>query len=70
MCMPALHIKLTCKTRVYMGAHILFIFTLKQRLGLLADVVLTCIHNLCFEQKYERYKKIKKISFQFSQLSI
>ena len=36
------------KIRVYRGIHYFLIFALKHRLW-----VLTCTHNLCFEQKYE-----------------
>ena len=42
------------KTGVYRGIHYFLIFALKHRLCVLirtaSEAVLTCIHNLCFEQ--------------------
>ena len=40
------------KLGVYRGIHYFLIFAPKYRLW-----VLTCTHNLCFEQKYENSKK-------------
>ena len=31
----------------------------------LAEAVLTSTHNLCFEQKYEKYKKFLSENFNF-----
>ena len=42
------------KTGVYRGLQYFFIFALKHILW-----VLTCTHNICFEQKYEKVKKIQ-----------
>ena len=42
---PALYSKIG----VYRGIHYFLIFTLKHRL-LVSEAVLTCTHNLCFEQ--------------------
>ena len=39
------------KTGVCRGIPIFLIFAQKHRLWVLAEAVLTCIHNLCFEQK-------------------
>ena len=42
------------KTGDYRGIHYFLIFALKHRLWVLvrtAEAVLTCTHNLCFEQK-------------------
>ena len=38
----------------------------------LAEAVLTSTHNLCFEQKYEKYKSFLSENFQFlgSEISI
>ena len=38
------------------------------RLNRLAEAVLTCTHNLCFEQKSENNQKNSTESFQFLQL--
>ena len=46
------------KTGVY-GVYIIFLnFALKHRLWVLVrtEAVLTNTHNLCFEQKYEKYQ--------------
>ena len=40
------------KTGVYRGIHYFLFFALKHILW-----VLTCTHNICFEQKYENSKK-------------
>ena len=40
------------KIGVYRGIHYFLIFALKHRLWLLVnEAVLTCTHNICFEQK-------------------
>ena len=31
----------------------------------LAEAVLTCTHNLCFEQKYEKYQRFYLKNFSF-----
>ena len=31
----------------------------------LAEAVLTCTHNLCFEQKYKKYQSFLSKNFQF-----
>ena len=46
-----LHPLLYSKTGVYRGIHYLLIFALKHRVWVLVRAVLTCTHNLCFEQK-------------------
>ena len=35
------------------------------RLNRLSEAVLTSTHNLCFEQKYEKYQKILSENFHF-----
>ena len=44
----------------FTGVYIIFLFfDLKHRLlVLVTEAVLTCTHNLCFEQKYENSQKI------------
>ena len=42
-------------TGVYRGIHYFIIFTLKYRLWVLIEAVLTCTNDLCFEQKLEKY---------------
>ena len=56
----------------FTGAYISFlIFAQKHRLWVLIrtafEAVLTCTHNLCFEQKYEKYQIVFFLSeiFQF-----
>ena len=52
------------KTGVYMGLHYFLIFALKHILWVLVrinEAVLTCTHNICFEQKYEKSKNMKKV---------
>ena len=53
LCSPLL---LYGKTGVYRGIHFFLIFALKHRLWVLIEAVLTCTHNLCFEQRYEKSK--------------
>ena len=36
---------------------LVLIFAPKHRLWVLVEAVLTCAHNLCFEQKLEKYPK-------------
>ena len=54
------------KTGVYRGIHYFLIFALKYILWVLVravlrlnEAVLTCTHNICFQQKYEKSKKKK-----------
>ena len=60
-----LHSILYNKTGVYRGLHYFLIFALTLILWLLNEAVLTCTHNICFEQKYENSQNIsnKKLSF-------
>ena len=44
------------KTGVYRGIHYFLIFALKHRLWVLTEAVLTCTHDLCFEQKNKNIK--------------
>ena len=44
------------KNGVYRGLHYFLIFALKHILWVL---VLTCSHNICFEQKYEKVNKFQ-----------
>ena len=37
----------------------------KHRLWVLTEAVLTSTHNLCFEQKYEKYQSFLSENFQF-----
>ena len=42
----------------FTGVYFFLIFAPKHRLWVLVtEAVLTCTHNQCFEQKYEKYKK-------------
>ena len=56
----------------FTGVNIFFIFALKHRLGYslerLIEAVLTCTHNLCFEQKYENIKKNSTEIYRFYSL--
>ena len=38
-------------------------------LNRLGEVVLTSTHNLCFEQKYEKYKSFLSENFQFLEVT-
>ena len=49
-------------TRVYI---IFLISAQKHRLWVLGEAVLTKTHNLCFEQKYEKYQNFSFENFQF-----
>ena len=44
---------------------ILLISAQKHRLLVLGEAVLTSTHNLCFEQKYEKYQSFSSENFQF-----
>ena len=50
-CIPPYSPLLYSKTGVYRSKHFFLIFALKYRLWILTEAVLTCTHNLCFEQK-------------------
>ena len=56
---PAYTAILHSNTGVYRGIHYFLIFALKHILSVLIEAVLTCTHNIYFEQKYEKSKKIK-----------
>ena len=43
------------KIGVYRGIHYALTFSLNHRLWVLIEAVLACAHNLCFEQKLEKY---------------
>ena len=45
----------------FTGVNIIFLIS-AQNIG---EAVLTSTHNLCFEQKYEKYQKILSENFQF-----
>ena len=49
------------KSGVYRGIHYFLIFALKHT----SEAVLTCTHNICFEQKYENSKtnQLKTVIF-------
>ena len=59
------------KTGVYMGIHCFSYFCSKTKimgtcLNCLSEVVLTCTHNLCFEQKkHEKYLKKSSENYHF-----
>ena len=40
------------------------------RYNRLAEAVLKCTHNLCFEQKYEKYQSFLSEMFQFLDVKI
>ena len=50
-CVPPYTPLLYRKTGVCRGIPIFLIFAPKHRLWVLGEAVLTCTHNLCFEQK-------------------
>ena len=58
------------ETGVYRGIHYSLIFALKHILCVLVrtEAVLTCTHNICFEQKYENSKnnQMKIVIFQYN----
>ena len=50
----------------FTGINYFFLFQLKKHiLWVLAEAVLTSIHNFCFEQKYEKYQSFLSANFQF-----
>ena len=50
----------------FTGVYIIFLISAhKQRLWVLVEAVLTSTHNLCFEQKYERYQNFFTWKFSF-----
>ena len=50
----------------FTGVYIIFlIFAQKHRLWVLGEAVLTSTHNLCFEQKYEKYHSFLSENFHF-----
>ena len=57
------------KTGVYRGIHYFSYFSQKHIVGTrknrLDEAVLTSTHNLCFEQKYEKYQRFLSENFQF-----
>ena len=55
------------KNGVYRGIHYFLILALKHRLWVLVRTasVLTCTHNLCFEQKYENSHNISTKNCHF-----
>ena len=53
------------KTGVYRGVHYFHIFALKHMLWVLDEAVLTCTHNICFEQKYENRQTISNENCHF-----
>ena len=57
-CIPPYTLLLYSKAGVCSGMTIFLIFAPKHRLWVLAEAVLMCTHNLCFEQKQEKYRKI------------
>ena len=58
-------------TGVYRGIHYFSYFCSKNRLWVfvrtthLTKAVLTSTHNLCFEQKHEKYLNYYSVNFQF-----
>ena len=52
-----------------MGIHYFSYFCSKHRLGYsLEPPHLTSTHNLCFEQKYEKYRRFLSENFQFLEM--
>ena len=50
----------------FIGVYIIFLFLLKNiDCGYLGEAVLTSTHNLCFEQKYEKYQNFYLKTFRF-----
>ena len=50
----------------FIGVNIIFLISArKHRLWVLVLTVLTGTHNLCFEQKYEKYQSFSSENFQF-----
>ena len=56
---------LTSKTGVYRGIHYFSYFGSKTSIVGTIEAVLTSTHNLCFEQKYEKYLSFLSENFQF-----
>ena len=58
------------KTGVHRGIHLFFFFVISaQKLRLwvrVREAVLTSTHDLCFEQKYEKYQNFLSEIFHFS----
>ena len=55
----------------FQGVYIIFLISAqKHRLWVLVrKAVLTSTHNLCFEQKYEKYQKFLSENFQFLEVN-
>ena len=50
----------------FTGVYIIFLISAqKHRLWVLCEAVQTSTHNLCFEQKYEKYLNFLSENFQF-----
>ena len=67
-CRPPYTPLLYSKSGVYRGIHYFLIFALKHILWVLvrtAEAVLTCTHNICFEQKYENRQTISTENCHF-----
>ena len=56
------------KTGVHRGIIIFLIFAQKHSLGT-SKALLTGTHNLCFEQKYEKYQSFFSEKFQFLEVN-
>ena len=57
----------------FTGVYIIFLISAQNiycgySLELLAEAVLTSTHNLCFEQKYEKYQRFLSENFQFLEM--
>ena len=66
-CVPLQTPHLYSKTGVCKGIPIFLIFAPKHRLWVLGEAVLSCTHNLCFEQKQEKIYKKSTLNFQILQ---
>ena len=50
----------------FTGVYIIFLISAqKHRLWVLGEAILTSTHNLCFEQKYEKYQNFLSENFHF-----
>ena len=50
----------------FTGVYIVFLFSVqKHRLWILVRIALPSTHNLCFEQKYEKYQNFLSENFPF-----
>ena len=50
----------------FTGVYIIFLISAqKHRLWVFCEAVLTSTHNICFEQKYEKYLNFSSENFQF-----